>query len=192
MTALEEGLANFIFEMGQLRLEPRRGWQRLNLRPETVAEHSLRAAQLGYLLAVQEACPCPEQVAAMLIFHDMAEVRTADSDRIAKRYCRNDEAAAVGDQTRPLGEAGRRVQALWHEMHQRRSQAARIAKDADLLEMAFTARQLMAQGHSAARHWFDSAGQGLSTDTARRLYTALERVSPHQWWQATSSQDPEN
>jgi len=120
ITALTlEALANFIFEMGPLRLEPRRGWQRLNLRPENVA-----------------------------------------------------------DQTRSLGESGSRVQALWHEMHLRRSQAARIAKDADLLEMAFTARQLMAQGHSDARHWFDSTGQGLSTDTARRLHTALERVRP--------------
>jgi hypothetical protein len=47
-----DAVVRFTFELGQLRQEVRHGWLRIYENPESVAEHSQRAACLGYLLAV--------------------------------------------------------------------------------------------------------------------------------------------
>jgi 5'-deoxynucleotidase YfbR-like HD superfamily hydrolase len=52
-------IAKFVFELGQLRQEARHGWLRICESPESVAEHTHRAACLGDLLAiVNDFDPC--------------------------------------------------------------------------------------------------------------------------------------
>jgi hypothetical protein len=49
------GIAEFVFEMGILKRMRRAGWWHVGVRdPESVAEHSLRVAQLASLIAAQE------------------------------------------------------------------------------------------------------------------------------------------
>ena len=72
------------------------------------------AAQIGYVLAQMEGHPEPEKIATMLIFHDIAECRVGDIHRVAHRYVGADEEQAVEDQTRPLGEAGKRANKQKH------------------------------------------------------------------------------
>ena len=175
-------ITNLIFELGQLRLETRRGWQRIGLRPENVAEHSLRAAQIAYILAIQEEYPNPHYVATLLVFHDMAETRTGDPDHVVKQYVKTDQEAAVRDQTAKLGETGKAIFRMWETVEQTETHAGKIAKDADRLEMAFTAKTLLAQGHKGAQQFIDSAGRSLRTDSAKQLFEALQDVAPDDWW----------
>ena len=50
-----EGLTNFLYEMGLLKRCRRTGWWVAGVDdPESIAEHSFRAALIGYLLAVLE------------------------------------------------------------------------------------------------------------------------------------------
>lgn len=45
-------IITFIFELVQLRRIKHEGWRLVGIdNPESVAEHSLRAAQIGYILA---------------------------------------------------------------------------------------------------------------------------------------------
>jgi putative hydrolase of HD superfamily len=44
-------VADFLFEVGMLKRTPRTGFQFLGTGKETVAEHSLRCAVIGYVLA---------------------------------------------------------------------------------------------------------------------------------------------
>ncbi|HEC89736.1 MAG TPA: HD domain-containing protein, partial [Thermoplasmatales archaeon] len=75
----DKSIAQFLFELGVLRRIQREGWKLIGVKtPETVAEHSLRAAQIGYILAKLEGYPHPEIVSTMLIFHDIGECRIGD------------------------------------------------------------------------------------------------------------------
>ena len=48
-------ILKFFFEMGQLSRVKREGWRLLGMEtPESIADHSLRAAQIGWVLAKLE------------------------------------------------------------------------------------------------------------------------------------------
>lgn len=181
-------IVNLIFELGQLRLEPRKGWHRIGIRPENVAEHSLRAAQLAYILAVMEEHPNPHHAASLAVFHDMAETRTGDPDRVAKRYSKSDQEGAARDQTEGLGELGKSVLSMWKEVEEAKTAAGKIAKDADRLEMAFTAKELLERGHGRAEKWMESVAEMFETDSARRLFDALQNGDPDEWWLKATGQ----
>jgi len=176
-------ITDLIFELAQLRLEPRRGWHRLGVSPENVAEHSLRAAQIAYILAVMERHPNPHYAATLAVFHDMAESRTGDPDRIAKFYAKTDQESAVRDQTAGLGQLGESIFEMWQEVEQAETDAGKIAKDADALEMAFTAKLLISQGYEGAQKWMESAAESLRTESAKRLFESLCDADPDEWWQ---------
>ncbi|MGC9308938.1 MAG: HD domain-containing protein, partial [Thermoplasmatota archaeon] len=53
MESMEDS-SQFIYELGMLRRIRREGWRLAGIEPESVAAHSLRAAQIGYLLACME------------------------------------------------------------------------------------------------------------------------------------------
>src|SRR2546423_9298993 len=86
----------------------RSGWWVAGIdNPESVAEHSFRAALLGYILASLEGAD-PQKTAMICLFHDMGEARINDLHRVARRYINvgNREEVAFED------EAVRRPQTL--------------------------------------------------------------------------------
>ncbi len=176
--------ANLIFELGQLRLEDRRGWLRLGLKTENVAEHSLRASQLAYILAKLEGHPDPNYVTTLVVFHDMAETRIGDPDMVAKVYGKYDQENVVQAQTDSLGEIGETMLAMWKEVAATETKAGKIAKDADKLEMAFTAKELIKRGYPEAQLWIESVEGALHTDSANRLLYELKNTDPTDWWKA--------
>jgi putative hydrolase of HD superfamily len=178
-------LATFFFEMRQLREAPRSGWQLIGASgEESVAEHSLRAAQIGFALAILEGYDNPEEVAAMLVFHDMAEARVGDIHKVADRYIEHvREQDVVTEQTTPLGVVGEGIRALWLKAEERKEKGGVIAKDADRLEVAFTARELEIRGYAKASDWIKNVGPLLRTDSAKQLWDELQRADPDAWWQ---------
>ena len=181
-THTPEAAANFIFELGQLSIVDRSGWLRLGIKPEALAAHVLRTAQIAYVLAVMEGHANPEYVATLALFHENAEIRTGDPNAISKKYITADETSAARDQTVNLGSLGSAIFNMWKEVEEQSTPAGRIAKDADRLEMAFRARELMKQGQADAKEWFDGVGPLLKTNAAKDLYAALAQVDPHDWW----------
>ncbi len=180
---MEQKILNFFFELRQLREQPRSGWQILGIpNAESVAEHSARTAQIAYVLALLESHSNPEHVATMALFHDIAECRVGDLHKIAQRYVNADEHAAVVGMTENLGKPGERVRTLWEEMEARASDAAKIAKDADCLEVALAGREYHEQGFGAALDWYENAGRILTTGSAKRLWEELRDADPNDWW----------
>lgn len=178
-----KNILNFFFELRQLREAPRSGWQIIGVPDaESVAEHSARAAQIAYVLALLEAHPSPEYVATMTLFHDMAECRTGDLHKIAQRYVDVDERSVVEGMTESLSSVGESVRALWFEAEERNSPAALIAKDADLLDVAVSAREYMASGFKEAEDWYNNAGNMLQTEQGKRLWKELREADPNAWW----------
>ena len=175
-------IVRFGYELGQLQEERRNGWKRLGVQPESVAEHSVRAAQLAYVMACMEGHPNPGDVSAHALFHDIAETRTGDADKVHRQYVDAQEEAAVRDQTADLGDAGHAICQMWLDVDNRATPAGNIAKDADYIEMAFRAKELITQGHPDAQLWIDGIRDSLVTDSAKRLLAALEAADPNEWW----------
>ena len=181
-----QAAVNFVHELGQLSVVDRSGWERLGIKPEKLSAHVLRAAQIAYVLAVQEGHPDPHYVVTLAVFHEIAEIRTGDPNAISKKYIVADELKAVRDQTAGLGAMGVAIFEMWKEVETRSTPAGVIAKDADRLEMAFRARELIKQGHADAAEWLNV---DLRTNSARALHAALMQGDPHDWWKNLTSAD---
>lgn len=79
-------VANFAFELGMLKRMRRAGWWHVGVRdPESVAEHSLRVAQLASLMAAIEGAE-PGRAALLAVWHDSQETRTGDIPHTAWAY----------------------------------------------------------------------------------------------------------
>lgn len=175
--------SKFFYELGMLKRVQREGWKLLGItQPESVAEHSLRAAQIAYVLAQLEHHPSPETVCTMLVFHDIGETRIGDIQKVANRYITADEKKVVSDQLQSLGEIGQRIFSLWDELESHDSQTALIAKDADLLELALTACEYKHQGFTAANDWLKKTEQRIQTTKAKQLFNNFLNTDPMKWW----------
>ncbi|MEV6899554.1 HD domain-containing protein [Amycolatopsis sp. NPDC051372] len=176
-------LAAFGYELGVLKRVRRTGWWQAGVRdPESVAEHSLRAAQLAALLAAEEGAS-PERAAFLALWHDTQETRTGDLPHSAGPYLvKPDPRAITADQTAALPSRARAVvREAVDEYETRESAEARCAKDADKLEMLLQALEYRSSGVSTVDEWVDSACAGLFTSTARRLATAALTLPPLSW-----------
>ncbi len=72
-------MARFAFELGVLKRMRRAGWRHVGVRdPESVAEHSLRVAQLVSLIAAVEGAD-PARATYLAVWHDSQETRTGAS-----------------------------------------------------------------------------------------------------------------
>jgi putative hydrolase of HD superfamily len=179
----EKNIANFIFELGVLRRISRQGWKLIGINnPECVATHSLRAAQIGFILAKMENYDYPEEICSMLVFHDIGECRIGDLHKVAKRYVEADEKKAVKQQLDKLDDIGNEIFSLWSEVESLDSKAGIIAKDADLLEMAATALEYKHMGYIQAEDWLIKTERRLKTKSAIKLLNQFKQMDPFSWW----------
>lgn len=178
-------ILNFFFELGQLRRIKHEGWRTINVvHPESVADHSLRAAQIGYFLAKMESYKNPEEIVTMLVFHDIGECRIGDIHKIANRYVQADEKQAVIDQLSKLPEAEKKeIYKYWEGPEFQKTIAGKIAKDADLLEQAVTAREYIEKGFKYAQDWINNISKKLYTKSAKKLLKELAHSNSNDWWQ---------
>lgn len=176
-------VAKLIFELGVLKRIRRTGWWHVGVRdPESVAEHSLRAAQLASLIAAIEGAE-PGRAALLAVWHDSQETRTGDIPHTAKPYLEQCCAEVItADQTTALPDTARKtVQEAVAEYEAQQTPEALCAQDADKLECLIQAIEYHDAGYTRAQAWIDSSRSGLYTDTARRIADAALRTSPLGW-----------
>jgi putative hydrolase of HD superfamily len=172
--------------MGQLKRVKRSGWWIAGVKdPESVAEHSFRAAVIAYLLAYLEGAD-REKAVSMALFHDTAEARTNDAHRIVRRYVdweRVDQ-KAVRDQSKRLpGPLAKQFTSLFSEFEQALSLEAQVARDADLLECLAQAREYQALGYEDVVDWILNAQAALRTESAKKIAAECLKTEPKEWWQ---------
>lgn len=171
-----------LYEWGVLKNLRRSGWLYIGIKnPETVAEHSLRAAQIGYILAKLEGYPNPEKVATALVFHEIGETRIGDLTLLSKKYLpKKNELKAVEDQ---LEEFLPEVIEWIRDLEERRGLFGKILKDADYLENALTAKEYIQQGHKEAEQWLRNIAKKLQTKSGKRLFKEILQTDPCDWWE---------
>lgn len=171
------------YELGLLKRARRTGWWHAGVRdPESVAEHTMRAAQFAALIAAEEGGD-PARAAFLALWHDTQETRTGDLPHTATRYLNKpDPRRITADQTDRLPDRSRdMVRAAVEEYESRQTLEALCAKDADKLEMLLQAIEYRDIGVARVDGWIDSARRDLKTGTGRRIAEAAVTLSPLAW-----------
>ncbi len=181
--AKRDELVDFLFEIGQLKRTPRSGWTHAGIKnPESVAEHSHRAAIVAYLLA-KETGANPERCATMTLFHEIVETRVGDLNKIEKKYIKQKdvEAKALRDWKRDYRKFGS-VAKLFEEFDRQETLDAKTAKDAELIEMIVQLKEYEPQMKKyAVRQWIKNTRVRLLTKEGKRLFDKVIK-SDGFWW----------
>lgn len=170
-------------------------WWRMALvdNPDSVAEHSLNAAQIWYILAKIEWADA-NKVATMLVWHDIAETRLGDLHKVAVRYIKwkkDIEKQIMQEQINWIPWEND-LHELFHEYEERTTLEWRIAKDADYLEMAFQGRIYLEQWHKAAQTRIDNVWTALQTESAKDIWKMMLTMKPTDWRLAENLKDLSN
>lgn len=185
-------LTKFLFEVGNLKRVKRSGWWTINIKdPESVAEHSMRAGVIGFVLAKLEGCDVAK-VSLMCLFNDLHESRLNDLHKVGHRYIdfRAAETKAHKEQTESLPKnIGDEIFSLHEEFQQQISKESIVARDADLLECAFQAKEYIDCGFKDANDWLINIRKHLVSKSAIVLLDDLEKTSSNSWWSGLKKTD---
>lgn len=172
---------DFLFEIGMLKRTPRTGFQFLGTGAESVADHSFRTAVIGYALGCLAEGADPGRTAMMCLFHDLPEARTADHNYVNKRYVRVDEARALGDQVEGLP-FGDQITAMVKEYNGCDTIEARLAKDADQLDLILELKAQLDSGNPTAADWLTYAVQRLTSTEGKDMAQQILSSHSTDWW----------
>jgi putative hydrolases of HD superfamily len=179
-----DGIVEYIFELGVMKRRRIAGFDHfMSQQSSTLASHSHRAAMIGMALAELEGANI-QRVAAMLLVHEIGEVRVGDTDNVAGQYRNPAEAEhrAVSDQNSKLpARLGELLIGLYQEVEGGETLEARVAKDADLLEYAFSAKEYVDQGIQGGRAWL-GCDDYLRTESGKQMLRKLRDADSNAWW----------
>ncbi len=173
-------------EAGILKQVRRSGWWMIGLKnAESVAEHSFRAALIGYVLAKMEGTD-PYPVVMMALLNDLHEARINDLHKVGHRYIdfRAAERKASAEQLAGLPPpVGKDLDRWARELFGQKTRTSVIARDADLLECMVQGKEYHDQGRHRAIDWMNRPAHLLRTRSARALAKSLRRWKSDAWWQ---------
>ena len=158
----------FFFELGILKHMQRTGWIWLGeLEGDSVAAHSFRVSIIAYYLANKLNLNA-EKAAVMALFHDLHETRLWDLNPVTKKYAKINEERAYKSVIRDIPELKGSLE-LWKEYHERKSDLAKVVKDADLLDLIFQALYYARKGNKLAYEFAQNAYGKLHFPESREL-----------------------
>lgn len=174
----------FLFEMGNIRLIDRM-WRRFHGQNfANLAEHHFRMFWIAMIIAANEKNVDTGKLAKMVLVHDIAESRTGDVDYLARQYVERNEELGIQDM---LAETAieKEFYALWQEYETRETIEAKIAKDADNLDVDL---ELAEQAYVGGRLHQELGNNRLYvsenklyTETAKKLFKQIISADPHDW-----------
>lgn len=174
----------FLFEMGNIRLIDRM-WRRFHSQNfANLAEHHFRMFWIAMIIAANEKNVDTGKLGKMVMVHDIAESRTGDVDYLARQYVERNEELGIQDMLSDTA-IEKEFYALWQEYEKHESIEAKIAKDADNLDVDMElAEQAYAGGvlhkEFANNRTYVSENK-LYTETAKKLYKEIVVTDPHDW-----------
>lgn len=176
-----KNIANFLFEVGMLKKTPRTGYQFLGSGSESVADHSFRMTIIGYILAGQIQEADQNKTVLMCLFHDLHEARTGDMNYVNKRYNTVDEKKAVRHMTEGLP-FGAKIASLTDEFNESATIEAKIARDADQIDLILELKREKDLGNRYADEWLFYARKRLITEKAKEMADEILKTDHAEWW----------
>ncbi|MBI3945918.1 MAG: HD domain-containing protein [Armatimonadetes bacterium] len=174
--------ANLVHELGLLARIPRSGLSFLGSGRQSVAEHSHRMACIALILARR--CDQPVDEAGLLrlcLFHDLPEARTGDQNYVNRKYVRVDEDRLLAD-IEAASSLGPELRATIEEFERGASLEARLARDADQIELLALLREEADLGNPRAGAWIASCRQRVVTAAGQSLADEVLATPADEWW----------
>jgi putative hydrolase of HD superfamily len=174
--------ANYLNEVGMLNRTPRSGFQFLGAGEQSVAEHMYRMMHIAFLLARMSREQIDElHLLRLVMFHDLPEARTSDHNYVNRRYVQEDLDKVLDEGARrwPFGDE---TAAYIREFEAAETPAARLAKDADQLELLLVLKELGDLGHPHVDEWIKPLLARLKTDVGRQLADEILATRWDEWW----------
>jgi putative hydrolases of HD superfamily len=185
-------ICDYIFELGTLKKFQHSGTKLAGVKnPDTIAEHVYRAAIIGYILAKMENAD-PAKTALILLFHDNAECRITDLHKVARRYIKTKDAEMDAYKEQIFGlpeDIKEEFMELFTEFENAETKEGMIAREADMLETAFQAKEYLDLGHKACQDWLDTIGKCIKTAGAKKIFATLSRTNFTDWWRGLKFTD---
>ena len=173
-------IVDFFNEAGMLRFTPRTGYQFLGSGKENVAEHSFRAAVIGWALARMAGADA-QRTALICLFHDLHEARTGDFNYVNRIYNTSLPRKALEDAAFGTG-LEEALLSFWDELESTASPEAKLAQDADQLDLILNLKRELDLGNTSASEWLRHALQRLRTPVGRELAQVIVATDHNAWW----------
>ncbi|TYB37000.1 MAG: HD domain-containing protein [Flexistipes sinusarabici] len=180
------GIVNFFFETGIFEKIPRSGNAFLGSEQQLLSSHIFRTTVIGFSLA-HIASADVSKVTFMCLFHDIEESRTGDLNYLQQRYVDSDDRKALEDITDslPFGES---IKSLIDEYEAQESFEAKLAKDADTLELILHIKETLDKGNEQATNWLKFAEKRLKTIAAKDILKNIKITKYYHWWYNLSNE----
>ena len=181
--------AALLYEVGTMRKIARAHRQTLltDDLSDNISSHSYRAIWIGWVLATLEKADTGK-VIKMCLSHDIAEVRSNDQNWVHKKYVKVFEDEIINDQLKNLP-IEKELSEISKEYGERKSNEAKIAKDADLIDQILLLKEYSWQGNKEAEDWLGGRKgkrnmqyKLLTTASAKKLADEIFRQNPSDWW----------
>lgn len=178
-----KAIVKLLHEIEMLSQIPRSGFAFLGSGKQSVAEHSFGVALIAHALARLTKEPVDHDKLIMLcLVHDLPESRIGDLNYVQKRYVKPDLEKAVED-IRRGSVLGPEIAHWIQEYERNESLEAKLAHDADQLELLLILKKEQELGNGRAMEWFQRAVERLETDAGKELASQIADVSSEAWWQ---------
>lgn len=181
---IDEKIIEFAKIVGKLKKVERTGWVTTAKiqNPESVAEHSYRAAVMGMLISDIKKLDT-EKVVRMLLLHDIAEVIIGDWDLSAKKKLgienkNRKEKEAFEKIMQMLPQSQREEYAkIWKEFEERKTEEAKIVYQVEKLEMIVQALEYIEEGHDKEKleSFFKNEKEKFIDKNMKTLFEILEK-----------------
>ena len=117
----------------------------------------------------------------LVMFHDLPEARTGDHNYVNRKYVQADLERLLdeGAHTWPHGDE---IAAYVREFEARETPAARLANDADQLELLLVLKQQADLGNPHVGDWVTPLLARLKTDAGKKLAQEILATRWDEWW----------
>lgn len=174
--------ANYLNEVGMLNRVPRSGFAFLGTGTQSVAEHIFRTLHVAFVLARMTDEPIDEaRLLRLVLFHDLPEARTGDHNYVNRKYVIEDLERVLADGAREWFR-GEEIAAAIREFEAGQTTEARLAKDADQLELLLVLKQQADLGKPNVEEWITPLLARVQTDAGKRLAEEILATRWDAWW----------
>lgn len=174
--------ADFLHEVGMLNRTLRSGFQFLGSGRQSVAEHAFRMLHVAFVLARDCEQPVDElRLLHLVLFHDLPEARTGDHNYVNRRYVREDMERLLADGAAQWAH-GPEIGGYVREFEERATPEARLARDADQLELLLVLKEESDLGNTRAEGWIKPLLERLQTEPGKRLAAEILAAPSDHWW----------
>lgn len=177
-----QSLIHLFNEIGMLAHIQRSGYGFLGAGKQSVAEHSHRMTLVAYILAKESQEKVDmSKLLLMCLLHDLPEARTGDLNYVNKRYVEANEAKVL-EELEGMNSVGKEMATYIKEFNENTCIEAKLAHEADQLEMLLKLKELHDLGSPRAMEWFSLVAKRLKTSLGKEFAEQILKTPTDQWW----------